>query len=168
MMFQQVSPNPGSLGELQASPLWVQLLLKLGSGGVSLHMSPVFVRVEAGCEWLTAPGQVYPCWVCRSQASTRPFRELSCDYSSLKFVDCPVTQENEFLHGGLGVPSLPYGHIYHPDAGLVEEVSINKKVFKDFERILQYYVDGEGEVEYTEDGEVCLPVGSPKKPIVTP
>ncbi|KAL3924636.1 MAG: hypothetical protein SGILL_000923 [Bacillariaceae sp.] len=103
------------------------------------------------------------------QASQRPFRKLTRDYADrIKFVECPVTAENEFLHRGLGVPSLPYGHIYHPDAGLVEEVSINKKVFKDFERIMQYYVDGKGEVEYTEDGEACLPAEAAKRPRVTP
>jgi hypothetical protein len=35
--------------------------------------------------------------------------------------------------------------------------------------MLQYYVNGEGEVEYTEDGEGCLPVEyAGKKPTLTP
>ena len=107
----------------------------------------------------------YAPWCRACKAVQQPFRKLSRDFGGekIKFVECPVTEENSFLHEGLGVPSLPYGHIYHPEAGLVEEVSINKKVFKDFERVLQYYVDGEGDVEYPDDGEPCVPAAKKKK-----
>jgi hypothetical protein len=92
------------------------------------------------------------------KATQQKFRKLCRDFAdtNIKFVECPVTSENEYLHRGLGVPSLPFSHIYHPEVGLVEEVSINKQVFKDFARILQYYVDGEGEVQYP-DGKPCIP-----------
>jgi thiol-disulfide isomerase/thioredoxin len=105
----------------------------------------------------------YAPWCRACKAAQQPYRRLSRAFSGqrIKFVECPVTESNAFLHEGLGVPSLPFGHIYHPEAGLVEELSINKKVFKDFERVLKYYVNGQGEVEYKDD-EPCTPVNNKK------
>jgi hypothetical protein len=54
------------------------------------------------------------------------------------------------LHQGLGVPSLPYGHIYHSAVGLVEELKLNKNVFNTFEEILATYVRGSCVVTYTD------------------
>jgi hypothetical protein len=42
----------------------------------------------------------------------------------------------------LGVPSVPYVHIYHPDTGLVEEMKLSKHYFQDFRNKLQTYVQG--------------------------
>ena len=78
------------------------------------------------------------CKTCK--AAEKYFHKLCRDNPDIKFVELPTTRHNKYLHEGLGVPSFPYGHIYHPDAGLVEELKINKKVFGDFERVLQYYV----------------------------
>jgi len=64
-------------------------------------------------------------------------------YPDVKFVQVPVTADNAALHQGLGVATLPYGHIYHPTAGLVEELRINKRRWSDFDKILQSYNDGE-------------------------
>ena len=50
--------------------------------------------------------------------------------------------ENAYLHEGLGVPSMPYGHIYYPRLGLVEERKLNRHVFADFERVLEDYDQG--------------------------
>lgn len=104
----------------------------------------------------------YAKWCKSCKAIEGPFRRLMREYPNVKFVETPVTKENAFLHEGLGVPSFPYGHIYHPDVGLVEELKINKHEFQDFTRILNYYVDGEGDVEYP-DNDVCTPVGKKKK-----
>jgi len=62
--------------------------------------------------------------------------------SNVKFVEVPLTQSNAFLHQGLGVPSIPYGHIYHPTVGLVEEQSVSKKNFKSFKAKLNSYIIG--------------------------
>ena len=70
-----------------------------------------------------------------------------------------MEKDNAVLHQGLGVPSLPFGHIYHPTAGLVEEVKINKQVFTTFERVLETYVKGYCDVTYQEDGD-DLPTSS--------
>ena len=66
------------------------------------------------------------------------------------FVDVPVTNENASLHQGLGVPSLPFGHIYHPTAGLVEELRFTRKLVPDFHKTLESYITGSCELP---DGE---------------
>ena len=73
------------------------------------------------------------------------------------FVDVPVTPENADLHQGLGVPSLPFGHIYHPTRKLVEELKISKKHFPFFARTLKTYIDGECVLHYDEEGELIRP-----------
>jgi thiol-disulfide isomerase/thioredoxin len=85
----------------------------------------------------------YAPW-CRSCAAIKPlFKQLTHLHPSVKYVEVPLTKENAFLHEGLGVPSLPYAHIYHPEAGLVEERKINKNMFGEFrDEILKSYIDG--------------------------
>jgi thiol-disulfide isomerase/thioredoxin len=69
----------------------------------------------------------------------------------IQFVQVPLTQETAVLQQGLGIPSLPYGHIYHAEAGLVEERKIGKKTFGTFEQVLQTYVQGYCDVTYDEE-----------------
>lgn len=75
----------------------------------------------------------YAPW-CRACKAVAPlfYRYARQNSSNIKFVEVPVTKENAYLHQGLGVPSLPYGHIYHPTKGLVEELKLNKQEFKEF------------------------------------
>lgn len=96
----------------------------------------------------------YAPWCKACKAVQQPFRKLCRENPSVKFVEVPLTKENAFLHEGLGIPSLPYGHIYHPNAGLVEERKINlkKKEFATFEQVLKTYLDGECDVDYPEGG----------------
>ena len=88
----------------------------------------------------------------RQYASAAAAAGASSDMKKVQFVEVPLTQETAVLHSGLGVPSLPYGHIYYPQAGLVEERKINKHVFEEFESVLQTYVQGYCNVLYTDDG----------------
>lgn len=81
-------------------------------------------------------------WCKACQAIGPSFYRLAKQHKELKFVEVPVTERNVELHQGLGVPSLPFAHIYHPNGGLVEEMRINKKYFKDFEITVQNYVNG--------------------------
>jgi thiol-disulfide isomerase/thioredoxin len=69
----------------------------------------------------------------------------------VQFVECPVRKDTAVLHQGLGVPSVPFGHIYHPAVGLVEEVKLNKKNFATFKRLLETYVQGYCLVNYATD-----------------
>jgi thiol-disulfide isomerase/thioredoxin len=75
----------------------------------------------------------------------------------VRFMECPVTKDNAVLHQGLGVPSLPYGHIYHSKAGLVEEMKLNKNVFANFESILASYVNGHCTIRYNDDADNHIP-----------
>eukprot|EP00979_Chaetoceros_neogracilis_P016049 scaffold6860_cov297-Chaetoceros_neogracile.AAC.47 len=82
------------------------------------------------------------------------FYRLASTYKTALFIDVPVTAENANLHQGLGVTSLPFGHIYHPTGGLVEEIKISKKFFPNFARVLKSYVNGLCDVgEYEESEE---------------
>ena len=85
----------------------------------------------------------YAPW-CRACKAVAPaFQRLAAEYSpSIKFVQVPVTKKNAFLHEALGVPSVPFAHIYHPDVGLVEEMRMNKKTFPEFQHVLETYIDG--------------------------
>jgi len=68
---------------------------------------------------------------CKACKATTPLyyslaRKLH-DSSNISFVDVPITDKNVDLHQGLNIPSIPYGHIYVPDAGLVEQFRMTKK-----------------------------------------
>lgn len=84
----------------------------------------------------------YAPWCRACKAVTARFQQLVALYPTVKFVEVPLTQSNAILHTGLGIPSLPFGHIYHPTAGLLEECKINRKRFDAFTKVLQSYVDG--------------------------
>jgi thiol-disulfide isomerase/thioredoxin len=111
----------------------------------------------------------YAPWCRACKAVEAPYRQLATRHSSasefesdnnnmvqkVKFVQVPLTKENAYLHTGLGIPSLPYAHIYHPVAGLVEERSINKKIFGEFKDALQTYVDGECVIDWDSNNDVA-------------
>jgi thiol-disulfide isomerase/thioredoxin len=86
----------------------------------------------------------YAPWCRACKAISNRFRQqLPAKFgTSMKFVEVPLTKENAFLHEGLGVPSLPFAHVYHPDVGLVEERKINQKMFSEFVDVLQTYHQG--------------------------
>jgi thiol-disulfide isomerase/thioredoxin len=94
----------------------------------------------------------YAPWCRACRAIEAPFRRLNKDFPNVKFVEVPLTKENAYLHKGLGVPSLPFAHLYDPSVGLVEERSLNKKVFGAFKTSLKAYAEGLCEVTYDEDG----------------
>ncbi|KAG7361787.1 thioredoxin [Nitzschia inconspicua] len=105
----------------------------------------------------------YAPWCKACRAVERPFRRLAKEFPTVKFVEVPVTKDNAYLHQGLAIPSLPFAHIYQTTraiensggATLVEEMKINKRVFADFQKILDEYVRGECQVFYDEhDGRV--------------
>lgn len=93
----------------------------------------------------------YATWCKACKAIAPSYYRLATTYKDALFVDVPVTPENANLHQGLGVPSLPFGHIYHPTGGLVEELKIAKKNFPKFARVLKYYLDGKCDVEEYEE-----------------
>eukprot|EP00571_Detonula_confervacea_P014278 CAMPEP_0172300642 /NCGR_PEP_ID=MMETSP1058-20130122/2672_1 /TAXON_ID=83371 /ORGANISM="Detonula confervacea, Strain CCMP 353" /LENGTH=245 /DNA_ID=CAMNT_0013010465 /DNA_START=60 /DNA_END=797 /DNA_ORIENTATION=+ len=85
----------------------------------------------------------YAPWCKSCKAANPHFKKMASQHkTSVKFVEVPLTKETAYIHEGLGVESIPYGHIYHPEVGLVEEKKINRKVFKDFRESLDSYVRG--------------------------
>ena len=93
----------------------------------------------------------YAPW-CKACAAVKPlFYHMANKFPNVVFVDVPVTDRNTNLHQGLGVPSLPYGHIYHPTGGLVEEVRMTRKFVPHFARKLQSYVMGSCELQAVGD-----------------
>jgi hypothetical protein len=71
---------------------------------------------------------------------------LASQFPNTIFVDVPVTNTNAALHQGLGVSRLPFGHIYHPKAGLVEELKLTREHVSEFKKVLQSYVEGSCEL----------------------
>jgi len=96
----------------------------------------------------------YAPWCKSCKAIEAPFRRLPQVFAGypVKFVECPVTKDNAYLHKGLGVSLLPFGHIYHPQAGLVEERRISKHAFEEFKKVLWTYAQGECPVTFDDQG----------------
>lgn len=95
----------------------------------------------------------YAPWCKTCKAAEAHFYKLAADFveNGVQFVEVPVTKANAYLHEGLGVPSLPWVHIYHPDAGLCEERTMSKKHFDKVRKCLECYVLGCCDM----DGEEC-------------
>lgn len=80
------------------------------------------------------------CKACKAVAPH--FYKIARDYvGRAVFVEVPVNNKNSLLHQGLGIPSLPYAHIYHPQTGLVDELSFTRKNVSDLARKLAVYLE---------------------------
>ncbi|KAL7440663.1 hypothetical protein ACHAXH_004882 [Discostella pseudostelligera] len=70
---------------------------------------------------------------CKKCQSLRPsFDKLAISHPNITFVDVPILESNTNLHQGLGVKSVPYGHIYHPTNGLVVETKLSRQSLGEF------------------------------------
>lgn len=97
----------------------------------------------------------YAPW-CKACKAVQPlFYHMAVKFPNVVFVDVPVTDKNTNLHQGLGVPSLPYGHIYHPSGGLVEELRLTRRCIPKTALKLQHYV--KGSCDLAEVGDVTCP-----------
>lgn len=92
------------------------------------------------------------CKACKAVAPL--FYRMANSRPEVLFIEVPVSDTNANLHQGLQVPSLPYGHIYHPSGGLVEEDRIARKFFPQFAHKVQSYVNGSCDLV---DGECHSP-----------
>ena len=89
-----------------------------------------FVAVMFHAEW---------CKACKAVAPR--FYKLAKKYPTVKFVDVPVTEATSSLLKGLGVEKFPFGHIYHPSQGLVDERPILRRLIPDFEEKLRSFLN---------------------------
>jgi len=83
---------------------------------------------------------------CRScKRIERLFERFAMNHSSqqspVKFVDVSIANKELVQH--LQITAIPYGHIYHPVLGKVEELNMNSKYFTDFTRVVDSYVKDE-------------------------
>lgn len=82
---------------------------------------------------------------CRACLKVAPLMDrLGRRNTDLNFIHVNVSNQNpdkSQILETLRVPSIPWGQIWHPQAGLVEELSVNPKHFPDFVRILKSYQD---------------------------
>jgi hypothetical protein len=76
------------------------------------------------------------------KAVTPLFHRMAASHPSVVFVEVPVTPKTAAIHQGLEVPSLPYGHLYHPVSGLVEEMKLTRKHAPALEMKLDCYLRG--------------------------
>mmetsp|Transcript_3170 Transcript_3170/g.8264 ORF Transcript_3170/g.8264 Transcript_3170/m.8264 type:complete len:314 (-) Transcript_3170:132-1073(-) len=80
------------------------------------------------------------CRACKAMAPY--FYRMAEMHPSLAFVEVPVSEKSAAIHQGLEVPSIPFGHVYHPTAGLVEEMKISRREMMKFEKKVRTYVNG--------------------------
>lgn len=84
---------------------------------------------------------------CKSCKAVEPmYRRLARKNPQVSFVDIPISKENEELRDVLNIVSVPFGHIYHPTAGLMEELQMGKRFWNDFQDIFYRYTKGVCEV----------------------
>jgi hypothetical protein len=67
---------------------------------------------------------------------------MATEFPDVCFVDVQVSERNAALHQGLGIPTLPYAHLYYPGVGLLEEQKFSKKHVAAFKTTVQTYVQG--------------------------
>ena len=72
--------------------------------------------------------------------SLRPaFIKMAVTNPNIIYLDVPVTESNSNLHKGLGIETVPFCHIYHPERGLVEESKISRETLSEFVTLVQEY-----------------------------
>jgi len=163
---KSIFTQPGSIDSSPTAPLkntknvyHVETLQEYKEVVANEKEAIVVVRFYA--EWCKACKAIKPLFYRMAQTYTMPEYIKDPSTPTIKFVEVPLTHDNSILHQGLGVPSLPFGHIYHPGAGLVEERKIAKKNFKVFQDVLESYVDGYCNCDFIENEEgesVVLPL----------
>lgn len=75
---------------------------------------------------------------CKKCHALRPsFDRAAAAHPRVLFVEVPVLATNFSVHQGLGVETVPFGHVYHPARGLVVETPLSRKTFAEFEELLR-------------------------------
>ncbi|KAL7514369.1 hypothetical protein ACHAXN_011550 [Cyclotella atomus] len=77
---------------------------------------------------------------CKKCHSLRPaFKKMAVTNPQTIYLDVPVSESNLKLQKGLGIETVPYCHIYHPEQGLVEETKISRETLSDFVSMVNEY-----------------------------
>uniref|UniRef100_A0A7R9Z8N9 Thioredoxin domain-containing protein n=1 Tax=Pseudictyota dubia TaxID=2749911 RepID=A0A7R9Z8N9_9STRA len=80
------------------------------------------------------------CKTCRSIKVA--YERLAAANPEIKFVDVSLTNKNPDLRDTMDVKAVPYVHVYHPEAGLVESNGLDRKRLTTFKRVLASYREG--------------------------
>lgn len=73
--------------------------------------------------------------------SLRPaFHKMAASNPDIIYLDVPISESNRNLHKGLGISSVPFCHIYHPEHGLVEETKISREALSEIKALVQKYL----------------------------
>jgi thiol-disulfide isomerase/thioredoxin len=79
--------------------------------------------------------------VCKACQAAKPlYNKLAQKYTQVKFISVPMTEANSNGLASLGVSKFPFGQIYDPKEGLVDEVGLLRKLIPHFEESLRSYV----------------------------
>jgi len=79
---------------------------------------------------------------CKSCAAVTPkLNRLARLNPNARFIDIPITKDNPDVQKEMDIYAVPFGHIYYPEVGLVEEVKMSKLHWHDFEDIFYSYVN---------------------------
>ena len=105
----------------------------------------------------------YAPWCVACRASLPGIASMAKKHPNVKFIKVPALEENANLHQGLNVPSVPFLHLYHPTAGLVEEVKIVRKYLPRLNTMLEDYATGSCSLERSGEWSALYKVRSPKK-----
>ena len=131
-------------------------------GNLSLKKRPVVVQTLE--EFKEVVGNEHTCFVavmfhakwCKSCKATLPhFYKMAQKYPNIKFVDMPVNESNAKLLRELGVEKFPFGHIYDPSSGLVEELPILRQLIPKFEaKLLSHVLKATSALENAEETHI--------------
>jgi thiol-disulfide isomerase/thioredoxin len=78
----------------------------------------------------------YAPW-CKACKKSEPlFLKLAQDHPGVKFIQVPILSSNSELVARMGVTIIPWGQIYRPQLGLVQEFKINSKNFAEFRSVV--------------------------------
>lgn len=126
----------------------------------------------------------YASWCKACKVIESSYHRLPQEFpSGVKFVEVPLTKENAYMHKGLGIPSLPFAHVYYNEdyvdnkendetssssCRLVDELKINKNQFSELKRVIRSYVHKECDVHYTSgtnstDDDTIIASSTPKR-----
>jgi len=124
----------------------------------------------------------YASWCKACKAIESSYYRLPQEFpSGVKFVEVPLTKENAYMHKGLGIPSLPFAHVYYNEdyvgnndtdetsssCRLVDELKINKHKFSELKRVIGSYVEKECDVHYPsgadKNDDTIIASSSPKR-----
>lgn len=94
-------------------------------------------------------------WCKTCKAIKIAYARLAASNPEIKFVDVALTNKNPELRSSMDVKAVPFGHVYHPQAGLVETNPLDRRHFTSFKRVLASY--REGECEVPEEGAATNP-----------